>query len=88
VVTDRIGLERPKHCDDWECPARVSCARHFGRSSAYAAMRREHESTGHGPGTWYFRGIKEHCPRYEFDKPKEWLMPKPGQVTHLPPGTL
>lgn len=25
-------------CQDWSCPARVSCARHFGRSAAYATM--------------------------------------------------
>jgi hypothetical protein len=32
-------------------------------------------STGHGAGTIYWRGTRDHCPKYEFDKPKEWLMP-------------
>lgn len=29
-------------CEDWECPAHRSCARHFGRSDAYAAMSEKH----------------------------------------------
>ena len=74
------GTERPKYCDDWSCPARVSCARHFGRSVEYAEMRDARVSIGHGPGTIYWRGVRDHCERYQFDKPREWLMPQPGQV--------
>ncbi len=76
------GTERPAYCDDWSCPARVSCARHFGRSRAYAGMWENHGSTGHGAGTWFWRGVRDHCPRYEFDKLREWLMPQAGQTTH------
>ncbi len=85
---DGIGVERPKYCDDWACPAKASCARHFGRSHAYAAMAVRSVSTGHGASTWYFRGIKENCAKYEYDKPKPWLAIKPGQITHLPHGSF
>lgn len=47
------GTARPKFCDDWQCPARVSCAKHFGRSKEYAAMQMPAPSTGHGAGTIY-----------------------------------
>ena len=80
-----LGVTRPRYCDDWSCPAHVSCARHFGRSRAYAAMSDRIASTGHGPGTHFFRGIKESCAQYEFDAIKPWLMPQPGQVV-LPEG--
>jgi hypothetical protein len=70
------GTERPGYCDDWACPAHVSCARHFGRSAEYAAMKMPAPSTGHGPGTIYWRGVRDHCAKYEFDQPKRWLMPQ------------
>lgn len=67
-------------CDDWRCPARASCANHFGRSRAYAGMRlgakvESVERTGRynwmaGPDA----GLS--CAEYRLDKPKSWLMPK------------
>jgi hypothetical protein len=77
--------ERPTYCDDWSCPAAVSCAKHFGRSRAYYRMD-DKARVGHGPGTIYFRGIRDSCERYEFDAIKPWLMPHAGAVTHLPKG--
>lgn len=63
------------YCEDWSCPARCSCAHHFGRSHEYAAME----------GAVMERRVELHkfprdagavsCPRYEFDKPKKWLLP-------------
>lgn len=79
------GTERPRWCDDWGCPARRSCANHFGRSEAYAKMAERHAPTGHGAGTHFWRGVRDHCPKYELDKPRAWLMPQPGQTTHAGP---
>ncbi|WP_448207261.1 hypothetical protein [Azospirillum sp. sgz302134] len=58
-------------CDDWACPAGVSCAHHLGRSEAYAKMeipepeviRREREADA------------ESCADYRCDRPKMWLLP-------------
>lgn len=73
-------------CDDWRCPARVSCKHHYGRSAAYAGMKpgakvESVENTGQfnwsvGPDA----GLS--CEVYRLDKPKPWLMPQPGQATH------
>lgn len=63
-------------CDDWGCPARVSCALHFGRSAAYAAMRRARTRARPRP---------KHagsCPDYRRDRRKPWLERQPGQATH------
>lgn len=61
-------MSRPL-CQDWGCPAKVSCARHFGRSLAYAEMRL--------PGPPLYRGERavdeESCADYERDKPREWM---------------
>ncbi len=78
-----LGITRPTYCDDWSCPVRVSCAKHWGRSHAYAAMAEKHKPVGHGPGTHFFRGIREQCDHYEFDRQKKWLAALPGQITHL-----
>lgn len=71
--------ERKTYCEDWACPAAVSCARHFGRSSAYAGMKRHPafnlEKFDRGVGA-------DCCAFYEYDKPKAWLQPQPGQITH------
>lgn len=75
------GTARPAYCDDWSCPARVSCAKHFGRSVEYAGMRMPAPSTGHGAGTIYWRGVRDHCPKYEFDQIKPWLMPQAGAMS-------
>lgn len=55
------------YCDDWQCPAAVSCALHYGRSSAYAAMRAAPvERRDRDPK-------RDSCADYEFDRPKAWL---------------
>lgn len=55
-------------CDDWTCPAAVSCAHALGRSPDYASfkpvrIRRRDRQPG-----------KEHCAEYRLDKPKPWLL--------------
>ncbi|HEX2255625.1 MAG TPA: hypothetical protein VHG92_02800 [Afifellaceae bacterium] len=57
-------------CEDWACPARVSCARHFGRSSLYGALRERHPPLRHGPRD---RG-QDSCAEYRFDRPRQWLL--------------
>lgn len=74
-------------CDDWSCPARASCANHFGRSAAYAGMR-EGAKAEHGPLTAYDRhqsDDRQNCDKYRRDRAKPWLAPQPGQVTHSGP---
>lgn len=49
---------------------------------------REGTKTGHGEGTPYDRHASEDrqsCACYRFDRPKAWLMPRPGQVTTVGP---
>ncbi len=80
-------MTRKVWCDDWSCPARRSCAHHFGRSLAYAAMR-EGARTGHGHETPYDRHASEDrqsCSAYRFDRQKEWLKPQPGQINMIGP---
>lgn len=75
-------MARKIWCDDWSCPARVSCAHNFGRSAAYASMR-ERVMVAHGPFTSYDRHASEEgqsCDAYRRDRAKLWLMPQPGQV--------
>jgi len=77
-------MSRKVWCDDWSCPAARSCVHHFGRSAAYAAMR-EGVKCHHGDGTPYDRHASEDrqsCASYRFDRQKEWLKPKLGQITH------
>lgn len=71
-------------CDDWRCPARVSCAHHFGRSAAYAAMKPAKVESVENTFRYDRTGSKDPdaCAEYRFDKPKEWLVPKPWQGTH------
>lgn len=83
-------MSRKTWCDDWTCPARVSCAHHFGRSKAYGAMKGQRNKWEHGPFTLYDRHASEDrqaCDKYRLDRPKPWLMPQPGQVTHFPGGS-
>lgn len=75
------------YCDDWRCPARASCAQHFGRSQAYAAMSDRRAKVESVENTGRFNWMAgpdagNSCEHYRLDKPKEWLMPRPGQVTH------
>jgi hypothetical protein len=87
---------RPEgYCDDWDCPALVSCRWHFGRSRAYAGAA-DLEETCRGPRANFWKGkrvpdpddetgkIPDSCDRYEFDRPRKWLMRQPWQiVTHV-----
>jgi hypothetical protein len=81
-------MTKTVYCDDWRCPAKVSCAKHFGRSAAYGRMEERArvdsiEQTGRfnwmqGPDAG------NSCAEYRLDKPKAWLMPRPGEITHFP----
>lgn len=57
-------------CMDWSCPARVSCARHFGRSKQYWHMRGKSERKD-GPRD----DGADSCPEYVLDKPRSWIEP-------------
>lgn len=81
--------ERKTWCDDWSCPARASCAHHFGRSGAYAAMREDHGPVEHGPFTPYDRHASDDgqaCDKYRRDRRKAWLEPAPGQLVEIAAG--
>lgn len=68
-------MSRTLYCDDWSCPAAVSCAQHFGRSIEYALQKQvETMKFRREPG-------KTSCAAYAFDRPKNWLMPPPGAAT-------
>jgi hypothetical protein len=56
-----------KLCDNWGCPAAVSCIQHFGRSRAYAAFKRQvpTETRQHNP-------LTGHCAEYRCDQPRVW----------------
>jgi len=80
-------MSRKVWCDDWQCPARRSCAHHFGRSHAYAAMSKCRVESVENTGQ-YNRASSERvgcCDQYKRDRIKRWLMPRPGQVV-LPEG--
>ena len=62
-------------CDDWACPARVSCAHHFGRSAAYGGVREHHEPIRRRSRM----PDADSCPDYRFDRPKPWLAIQPWQ---------
>jgi len=82
-------LSKKLYCNDWTCPARVSCAHHFGRSKVYFAMSDPNPKTAHGPDTPYDRHESEDrqsCASYRFDRQKEWLRAQPGDVNYLPHG--
>lgn len=67
------------YCEDWACPALVSCALHIGRSRHYAEMRERSLDLFTPPRT----PDADFCALYRFDKAKPWLQPAPGQVTHV-----
>lgn len=62
------------YCEDWQCPALDSCARHFGRSYAYAAMVQWADSED---ATAYFTPERapfaDQCQHYEMDRPRKWM---------------
>lgn len=57
----------PSYCDDWACPIKWSCARHFCRSKDYWTMAEK-------PKT-FFRGQRTRwgCPDFVQDVPRPWL---------------
>lgn len=59
------------YCEDWGCPAWVSCKHAWGRAREYAAMdidaNYELDKFGRAPGA-------DACADYERDEPKEWMM--------------
>lgn len=69
------------YCEDWSCPARVSCAHHFGRSADYGRMD---ERRRFNLKKFERNSAADCCPLYQFDRKKPWLKIHPGQVTHLP----
>jgi hypothetical protein len=64
------------YCEDWGCPAAISCAHHFGRSREYAGGMRE---TGYRLAKFQREPEADSCRLYEFDRVKPWLQSKPGQ---------
>lgn len=58
------------YCHDWACPARASCALHFGRSKAYWAM-----TTKDADGVNAKRPPEaEACDLYVRDKIQPWMV--------------
>ena len=62
-------------------PSMTQSPKEYASMSDPPAGRSRH-STGHGAGTIYSRGKRDHCGHYELDQPREWLMLLAGQVTH------
>lgn len=59
--------DAPTYCDDWGCPAHVSCRHAWGRSPEYWAFdEAETRHFGREPGA-------ESCDEYERDDPREYL---------------
>ena len=57
-------------CDDWGCPAMVSCALHWGRSEAYWAMTQEPRGFQKGDR----KAWQEACPEYQRDVVRPWMI--------------
>jgi hypothetical protein len=70
-------------CDNWACPAAVSCALHFGRSRAYAAMSLDHTPLR----TRALPKGADACAEYRCDKPRSWLIgPACPEAAHTTEG--
>lgn len=78
-----IAYRRRLLCDDWRCPASISCRHHFGRSACYASMD-ERARYVKDDGRFARGKGNDACIQYEFDRPKKWLALQPGQVSHWP----
>lgn len=61
---------RPTYCDDWGCPAHVSCARHYGRSEHFAAMSASPVDLAHPVRD----DEAEACEHYARDVARSWLI--------------
>ena len=72
-------------CNNWGCPARRSCARHFGRSDHYRAMTEPKDVR-----TPTVDEGEEDCEHYQRDGFKEWLVLDLNGREHLdtPPGWM
>lgn len=69
-------------CDNWSCPAWVSCAHAVGRSGAYAAA----DTTGMEIETRHVLPGKDSCRDYRRDKPRPWLTTAfPASAQHPEP---
>lgn len=78
-------------CDDWTCPSAQSCARHFGRSQAYAAMSLNHPPLAQGRRWAEIDGRLvqlDACADFKIDGPHPWLIPYDGQAFADPAGVL
>lgn len=62
--------ERPTFCDDWGCPAHVSCGRHYGRSEHFAAMSASPVDFARPPRA----AGAEACDSYTRDVTRPWLI--------------
>ncbi|MHB9878283.1 hypothetical protein ACSMXM_01260 [Pacificimonas sp. ICDLI1SI03] len=63
-----IASGKPWLCSDWNCPARVSCDRHFGRSEYYAEMARKHPMTAFPDRA----ADEDYCGHYEYAPARDW----------------
>jgi hypothetical protein len=64
----------PYYCDDWDCPARVSCKHAFVRQKEYAEMKDGgYRLSSVEADGFYDRRLRNDCDRYELDKPKPHL---------------
>tara|TARA_R110002124_G_scaffold173690_5_gene341343 strand:- start:10940 stop:11218 length:279 start_codon:yes stop_codon:yes gene_type:complete len=68
------------YCDDWACPALVSCRHHFGRSLDYWAMRQEGGRFQKGNR----KAFQEACAEYERDQIRPWMV-EAHRTPHLTP---
>lgn len=71
------------YCHDWSCPAKASCANHFGRSRAYWAM--EHE--GLPPVNAKRAADAEACEDYRRDQIQPWMIEAFGPFGDRPDGS-
>ena len=64
----------PFYCEDWRCPARNECERHFGRSYAYAAMISWTDGKDKTPFFTPDRPpFAAQCQHFRRDRPRDWL---------------
>lgn len=63
-------------CDNWACPAKVSCALHIGRSAAFAAIAERTPSTR----TRTLPDGADSCAEYRTDKPRPWLTSEAADI--------
>lgn len=62
-------MSAPRLCEDWQCPAKWSCAKALCRSREYWAMSERPIELFKGDR----RRHQDACAEYERDKPRAWL---------------